>query len=350
MPESPEPGSDSEVTKDYKWKAEKEAEFWGTMARLRWRGGIPVTMDFQLGTRYRVRRSDLGWSDYFQDPALEAMTPFGRSKIRLINEATSGEGKNTLDLCCGAGWLALEHARAGKKVDAVDLSHQEIGIAQEYQATLTETIPGEINWINTDLNSFTAEEGKYEVCTAWDGLHHIQEIDRLCGEIHKSLKPGGRFMMSERIWSGDELSLRARLGKYIEQTLWTFLPTPAPPKFRTKFKELLVTYWLFVKIKIFRQKHESVEWQLENEEFCSPFEDACGAEMIGAIKKYFIIEKYETYGGFSEEIQRSLYLPRFLRVPAILLISWLDHLVVKLGLLEGKLMVLYGRRKDDSQL
>jgi hypothetical protein len=79
---------------------------------------------------------------------------------------------------------------------------------------------------------------------------------------------------------------------------------------------------------------------------CSPFEDICGHEMLGAIKKYFEIDRMENYGGFTEEIQRSLDLPRFLRFPTLLVLAWVDHAVVKLGLLEGKIMVLYCHKKE----
>jgi hypothetical protein len=41
-----------------------------------------------------------------------------------------------------------------------------------------------------------------------------------------------------------------------------------------------------------------------------------------------------------------LYLPRLLRWPVILMLAWLDHLVVRLGLLEGKIMVLYAHKKE----
>src|SRR3990172_5074407 len=93
--------------KDYRWKLEKEAEFWGTMARLRSRDGIPMTMDFTRATRYRVRRSEVGWGDYFQDPELDKLLPFGRARRRFVRQARTAPGSRSLDLCCGAGWLAL---------------------------------------------------------------------------------------------------------------------------------------------------------------------------------------------------------------------------------------------------
>ena len=189
------------VEHDYAWKVRKEGEFWGTMARLRWRGGIPKTMDFTRATRYRVRRSELGWGDYFQDPMLDRLLPFGRAWSRFVKDARNVPGARVLDLCCGAGWLALEHARAGKQVDAVDLSREEISIAKEYQATLDEPV-GADHLDRADLNRIELEPRTYDLVTAWDGLHHIQQIDRLCEQASRALKPGGRFMMSERVWGG----------------------------------------------------------------------------------------------------------------------------------------------------
>jgi len=338
---------DSPAEHDYEWKLRKEGEFWGTMARLRWRGGIPKTMDFTRATRYRVRRSELGWGDYFQDPALDRLLPFGRAWIRGVRDAKRTPGTRVLDLCCGAGWFALEHARAGKQVDAVDLSWQEIDLAKEYQATLDESLPP-INWIVADLNVIELEPEHYDLVTAWDGLHHIQQIDRLCAQASRSLKPGGRFIMSERVWGGAQLSVRARIGKYLEQLLWTIVPTPAPATYRVKIRQLVDGYVGVFQSKVLRRKRVSTPWQ-EQGELCSPFEDAVGAEMMESIDRYFDIERREEYGAFTEEIQRSLNLPRPLRVPALVVLSWLDHLAIKLGLLEGKIVVVYARKKARIQ-
>jgi 2-polyprenyl-3-methyl-5-hydroxy-6-metoxy-1,4-benzoquinol methylase len=342
---APQPGPRAD-TQDYQWKLDREAEFWGVMARERWKGGIPMTMDFRRATRYRVSREALGWCDYFQDPALESLTPFGRARIRFVRRAGNDPGEEALDLCCGAGWLALELARAGKQVDAVDISRPEIDVAREYQATLEEDLPGHINWIVADLNTFTTEENRYDQVTAWDGLHHIENVDHLCSTIDRALKPGGRFFFAERIWGGENPSLRARLGRYLEQLLWTLVPTPSPFNYRRKFGELFRSWKGLFRSKILRQKIEQQPWQIKEKGFCSPFEDASGGEIMAGVQRYFEIEATEDYGGFSEDILRTLYLPRVLRWPAVLLLGWLDHLVVKIGLLEGKITLVYARKRN----
>jgi 2-polyprenyl-3-methyl-5-hydroxy-6-metoxy-1,4-benzoquinol methylase len=350
MTNSPGSGADNKGKMDYNWKLQKEAEFWGTMARERIKGGIPMTMDFRRATRYRVRRDALDWGDYFQDPPLEAMTPFGKARIRFLKRIGQDSGTNALDLCCGAGWLALELARSGKEVHAVDISLEEIRVAKEYQSTLAEKIPGHINWMITDLNQFCTASGKYDLATAWDGLHHIQNIEHLCEQIKNGLKDGGTFYVCERIRGGENPTIRTRIGKYAEQLLWTMVPTPAPFTYRRKFKELYDTAGLVFRTKILRKKTPHKAWQIKEEGYCSPFEDAVGTEILAAIEKNFEIISIENYGGFTEEILRSLYLPRVLRVPAILFLAWFDQLVVKLGLLEGKISILYARKRKEEYI
>ena len=348
MSEQPDQPPKEQEEKNYSWKLRKEAEFWGEMARVRSKDGIPMTMDFSRATRYRVRRSSLGWGDYFQDPKLEALTPFGRARTRFVEMARNTEGTRSLDLCCGAGWLSLEQARSGKTVDAIDISEGEQDVAREYQAALDEEISGQINWIVTDLNHFTTVPEQYDQVTAWDGLHHIEEIEHLCEQIESGLKPGGHLLICERVWGGDSPSVRARIGKYLEQFLWTFVPTPRPYTYGRKFRELYGTLSLFFKTKILRKKHVSKPWQIQDEGFCSPFEDMSGEEILRIVNERFEIEKSEGYGCFTEEILRSLFLPRFLRVPAILFLGWLDHLLIRTGLLEGKIAIVYARKRADK--
>jgi hypothetical protein len=170
-------------------------------------------------------------------------------------------------------------------------------------------------------------------------------MKHLSDQIERGLKPGGYLLVSERVWGGDYPSVRARIGKYLEQFLWTFVPTPRPYTYRRKFGELRRTLWLFFKTKILRKSNVSKPWQIADEGFCSPFEDASGAEILKIIRERFDIERAESYGGFTEEVLRSIYLPRILRVPTVLILGWLDHLLVKLGFLEGKILVLYARKR-----
>jgi len=328
--------------KTYLSNLQKEADFWGKMAEERWKDGIPLTMDYQLGTRYRVRRNSLGWGDYIQDPELENLTPFGKARRKFIEFAKVCPGKRALDLCCGAGFLSLELARAGKQVDAFDCSEREINVAKKYQSQLEIQPSGKINWFIADLNNYEFPCEEYDLVMAWDGLHHIPNIDGLCEQIYRSLKPGGKFLFCERVWGGKSQTIKTKVGRALETTINAFLPLAWPyskrmDDFRNMLEVLFKKYLLKKNIK---NKRIFADYEHE-----TPFEDSTGKEMLDAIRRFFLIEKTYSFGAFSEEACRSLNLPRPLRIPSILFLSWFDYFWVKIGLLEGKILMGYTVKK-----
>jgi 2-polyprenyl-3-methyl-5-hydroxy-6-metoxy-1,4-benzoquinol methylase len=327
----------------YKENLIKEAEFWGKMAEERWKGGIPLTMDYQLGTRYRVRRSALGWGDYIQDPGLEAWTPFGLARKRFVDFAKKCSGEKALDLCCGAGWLSLELARAGKTVDAIDISEREINVAKQYQSQLKVKPKGKIYWNVADLNIYKLDTNAYDLVTAWDGLHHIPNIEGICKQIYHSLKPGGRFLFCERIWGGNGRTFKIKVCQMLEIMLNLILPLTIPYS-----KRIAVLKDIF---KVLYNRHSpgkkfKSDNPTEANGFSTPFEDSTGIEMLYIIKDMFKTEIIDDFGAFSEEACRSLNLPRFLRVPSILFLSWFDYLWIKIGLLDGKLLMGYMQKNE----
>ncbi len=325
----------------YEISLQKEAEFWGKMAEERWKGGIPLTMDYQLATRYRVRREALGWGDYIQDPPLEVLTPFGIARKEFIRFAQESRGKRALDLCCGAGFLSLELARAGKWVDAIDYSEREINVARKYQSQLKVRPSGKINWIIADLNSYELPVEEYDLVTAWDGLHHIPNIERLCHQIYRSLKPGGAFLFCERVWGGSGKSLKTKLSQALETTVNVCLPlTWSYSKRLNNWKNMLLVMYQ----KYLLKREVQLRDHLQPCAYDSPLEDSTGIEMLPIIGKLFEIERIYNFGAFSEEACRSLNLPRMLRAPAILFLSWFDYFWVKSGLLAGKILMTYARK------
>lgn len=330
-------------TEAYEHNLQKEAEFWGKMAEERWKGGIPRTMDYQLATRYRVKRETLGWGDYIQDPNLENLTPFGTARSKFVQFVKTNPGKRALDLCCGAGWLALEMARAGKIVDAVDCSEREINVAKEYHSQLKQQPSGKINWIVADLNRYELIPNEYDLVTAWDALHHIPEIERLGIQILNSLKPGGCFLFCERVFGGEGRTFRTRISQALEIILNACLPLTW--SYSKRFTSLRNMLNVIYKKYLLRHEVRSNNNHTEGHGFISPFEDSTGKQMLHIIENLFEIEKVYNFGAFSEEACRSLHLPRLFRLPTILFLSWFDYLWVKTGLLEGKLLIGYTRKR-----
>jgi len=123
--------------------------------------------------------------------------------------------------------------------------------------------------------------------------------------IARSLKPRGRFTLSER--SGRENPRNGCGSEGISKNILDHRADAISDDVSTQVQAALETWKT-----VFEQspaQEEPRPSQIDVEGFCSPFEDASGPEILAAVRRYFDIEKIESYGGFTEEILRSLYLP-----------------------------------------
>ncbi len=84
----------------------------------------------------------------------------------------------------------------------------------------------------------------------------------------------------------------------------------------------------------------------ENQELDTSFENSTGEEMLTVIENLFDIKKVHNFGAFSEEVSRSLNLPRLLRSLVILSLTWFDYFWVKMRLLNGKILMGYARKRS----
>ena len=201
---------------------------------------------------------------------------------------------------------------------------------------------GEINWIVADLNNYEFTPNEYDLVTGWDGLHHIPNMKWVCQQIYNSLKPGGRFLFCERIWGGDERSVKIKISRTLEMFLNLVLPLTIPYSTRfAVFKDTCKV--LYNRYLLGREFH--IDHNPEEHEFTTPFEDSTGKEMLYIIKEMFDTERIDNFGAFSEEACRSLNVPRVFRVPFLLFLSWFDYFWVKIGLLDGKLLMGYMQKK-----
>ncbi len=141
-------------------------------------------------TSYRERRGEL--ATYFDRTAVEAWSrltsdaPVGR--IRATVRAGRDEmrsallgwlpedlgGRRILDAGCGTGALAVEAARRGAEVVAVDLSPTLVGLARERTGPVG---PGRIDFRVGDL--LDPELGRFDHAVAMDSLIHYGAEDML---------------------------------------------------------------------------------------------------------------------------------------------------------------------------
>lgn len=100
-------------------------------------------------------------------------------------------GKRVLDLGCGFGWhcrYAVEHGAVS--VLGIDLSQKMIGEARERNA-----LPQiEYRCMAVEDYDFPAEA--FDVVISSLALHYLESFGDICGQVYRTLAPGGRFVFS----------------------------------------------------------------------------------------------------------------------------------------------------------
>jgi len=103
------------------------------------------------------------------------------------------KGRRILDAGCGTGYLARLLARAGASVDGVDVSEKQLDSARADQAPAKRAIRyhhGDL----ADLRSF--RDATFDIAVSNIVLQDVRRLPEAVREIHRVLRPGGRFVFS----------------------------------------------------------------------------------------------------------------------------------------------------------
>lgn len=97
-------------------------------------------------------------------------------------------GARTLDIACGIGWGAVEMARSGARVSAIDITPRAIEMARKHF---------EYRGLQADLQVMDAQNMKFpdntfDFVLAWGCLMHMPNTEQAIVEICRVLKPGGK--------------------------------------------------------------------------------------------------------------------------------------------------------------
>lgn len=98
--------------------------------------------------------------------------------------------RKLLDVGCGGGLLAEEFARAGFKVTGIDPAPETIETARAHAAASGLSIEYEIG----SGEHLPFPEGSFDNVACCDVLEHVDDVNRVIGEIARLLKPGGLFL------------------------------------------------------------------------------------------------------------------------------------------------------------
>ena len=119
--------------------------------------------------------------------AFEAPTAVENKAI--LEQMGNLTGKRLLDVGCGLGESSVYFALKGAKVTAVDLSPGMV----ECAVALGKVHGVEILGLAQSGESLDVPENHYDIVYIANTIHHVTDKRQLFAQIHKALKPGGRF-------------------------------------------------------------------------------------------------------------------------------------------------------------
>lgn len=100
-------------------------------------------------------------------------------------------GRRVLDLGCGFGWFCRWARQAGAaQVVGMDLSANMLARARR-----TTDDPA-IEYVQADLDRIELPPATFDLVYSSLALHYVDALERLFGEVHRALVPGGRLVFS----------------------------------------------------------------------------------------------------------------------------------------------------------
>ena len=153
----------------------------------------------QVGTDY----ADVAEVERY-DRRMGEFRDFAAEDASILEElALPGPGR-VLEIGTGTGHFARAAAKAGHRVTAVDVS----AVMLEYAASRAraERLRG-VEFRRAGFLTFPGEPGSFDAAVSVAALHHLPDLWKAVAlrNVHRALRPGGRFVLRDVIfsWIGD---------------------------------------------------------------------------------------------------------------------------------------------------
>lgn len=129
------------------------------------------------------------WTDPQGEMALlHQMQPARRQFLR---EHLAPQHRTGLDVGCGGGVNALDLARLGYHMEAIELEQELIDVAQKESDTQQLVI----KWQQSSIEDFQPQN-QYDFICCYEVLEHLDEPEVACSKMLSWLKPGGLIFCS----------------------------------------------------------------------------------------------------------------------------------------------------------
>lgn len=115
-----------------------------------------------------------------------------------INESQPLENCNLLDVGCGGGLLSECLARLGANVTAIDANENNIRFARDHLTSIDATgqLASRLNYVHSDLDSFSRENQKFDAIVASEVLEHVDSVDEFIRNCANLLNDDGLLIIT----------------------------------------------------------------------------------------------------------------------------------------------------------
>ena len=192
------------------------------------------------------------------------------SKVIDSSMAYLEKDNDVLDFGCGSGAITNKISKEVRAIDAIDISSGMLDFAKE-QAEISSI--SNVDYIQASIFDARFDNNKYNVISAFNVLHYIDDMPRLINRIHTLLKPNGIFISStaclkERIsLIGSLVLLLGKIG---------LIP------------------------KMYFYKSNELEALIMNENF-----DVITSEKLSKLPEYFIVTRARSTNKYNQKLKRT---------------------------------------------
>lgn len=145
-----------------------------------------------------------------------------------------------ISICCGHGVIerALAHRGVFQQGTGIDLA--PAAIAEARRLTEEEGLSDKLTFRVEDLNQFELPEATTDLVIAIGALHHLDNLEHVIRQIHRTLRPGGVLIASEYVGPNYQ-QLTPRQIELINAVIHLM-----PHDRRERFEYNFTPYWLWL--------------------------------------------------------------------------------------------------------
>lgn len=144
--------------------------------------GVYEDGEYGLGSREFFERVDQEF--YSWNRPLHGARPFDR-----LFPYDAHAGKRVLEVGCGMGTMAMNWARNGAAMTAVDLN--PVAVQQTTRRFEIFGLDGDVR--QSDANALPFADAEFDYAYSWGVLHHSPNLETSLSELMRVLRPGGGF-------------------------------------------------------------------------------------------------------------------------------------------------------------